>query len=438
MSSTVPRAQPLPRMLAADEVIPTIQRIIASRTAVYNLVSRNVTPEAATFGNVIQPLLEEEDLNQGTEAVIDMYRYAGPDQETRDAAEEATRLMSEFTAQLTLRNDLFLLVKAAADKGDYPNEECAKAVRDMLRRFTNVGHGKLSSDQVEKLLDVRKEIDRLCQEFNRNLRENKDGAWFTLTELDGLPAQEIQLLTTKSKRQDQAWIEYGKRADRLLVLRHARNPATRKKLFLGNENKLPENVALFKKIVRLRHENAHLLGFKSHAEFKLQERIATSTEWVDDMLHRMREQLLPVGQRVMDQLKALKRELVTNDQPGDDEILPWDFHYYMRLFEDKKRVDQELVSRYFPLQHTILRMLGLFGSFLQLRFVPLEPGELTGRVWHEDVEAWSVWDERTEHTGEFVGYLFSDVLYRDGKYKGNQNVNLQAVSISILALQKGD
>ncbi|KAG8160702.1 hypothetical protein KVR01_008966 [Diaporthe batatas] len=423
---TKTRAQPLPRMLAADEVIPTIQRIIAIRTAAYNSVSLNVTTETATFENVIQPLLEDEDINQGTEAVIDMYRYAGPDQESRDAAEEATRLMSECNAQLKLRSDLFLLVKAVADRDDYPNEECAKAVRDMLRGFTNVGHGKLTPDKIQKLLDVRKEIDRLCQDFNRNLREHTEGAWFTLTELEGLPAQEIQHLTAKSKRQDQVYIDYGKRADRLLVLRHARNPATRKKLYLGNEKKLPENISIFKRVVLLRHETAHLLGFKSHAEFKLQERIATSTEWVYDMLQRMRDQLLPVGQRALEQLKALKRELVTSTQAGDDEIFPWDFHYYMRLLEDEKRVDQELISQYFPLRNTVLRMLGLFGSFLQLRFVPIVPEELTGRVWHEDVEAWSVWDDRTEHTSEFVGYLFSDILYRDGKYKGNQNVNLQA------------
>jgi metallopeptidase MepB len=413
-------------MLAANEVIPTIQRIIADREAVRNLVASKVTPETATFADVIQPWLEEEDLNQGTEAVIDMYRFAGPDQESVNAAEEAKRLMSECTARLALRHDLFLLVKAVADKDDCPNEECRKAVRDILREYTNVGHGKLSSDQIEMLLDSRKEIGQLCQDFNRNLRENTEGAWFTPRELEGMSMQEIQRLTDNGK----VYVDFGKRADRLVVLRHAHSPATRKKLYLGNEQKLSENVALFKTVALLHDDNAHLLGYKSHAEFKLQARIATSTEWVDGMLNRMREQLLPIGQGVMEQLKAIKRKhLATDPQSGDDEIFPWDFHYYMRLLEEDKRVDQELVSEYFPLRNTVLRMLGLFASFLQLRFLPMAPGELTGRTWHEDVEAWSVWDDRTEHKGEFIGYLFSDILYRNGKYKGNQNVNLQAVSI---------
>jgi hypothetical protein len=85
-------------MLAADEVIPTMQRIIADRKAVHDLTSRNVTHETATFADVIQPWLEEENLTQGTEAVIDIYRYAGRDQVSRDASEEGARLMSECTA----------------------------------------------------------------------------------------------------------------------------------------------------------------------------------------------------------------------------------------------------------------------------------------------------------------------------------------------------
>lgn len=414
-------------MLAADEVVPTIQRIITEREAVRDMVARNVTPETATFANVIQPWLEEEDRNQGVEAVVDMYRYGSPCQESRDAAEQATKLMSECTARLVLRKDLFRLVKAVADKDDAPDEESRKALRDILREYTNVGHGILSPEQIESLLDARKEIDRLCQKFNANIRDNAEGEWFTTAELEGVPSTEIQRFTPDGK--NEAYIDFGKRADRLVVLRHANNSATRKKLYLSNEHKLSENVALFKRVVCLRHENAQLLGFKNHFEFSLQRRIAPSVAWVDDMLKQMRRQLLPLGRGVMKQLEAIKRRhLLGGAGQGSDEILPWDFHYYMRMLEEERQVDQDLVSEYFPLHSTILGMLRLFGSFLQLRFMPLAPEQLLGHTWHADVEAWSVWDERRDHKGEFIGYLLSDVLHRAGKYKGNQNVNLQAVS----------
>ncbi|KAL0939540.1 peptidase family M3 [Colletotrichum truncatum] len=70
-------------------------------------------------------------------------------------------------------------------------------------------------------------------------------------------------------------------------------------------------------------------------------------------------------------------------------------------------------------------MLGLFNEFLGLEFVPVPPQDLEGKLWAPDVEAWGVWEGRGERKGEFVGYLYTDVLWREGKYRGNCNVNLQ-------------
>ena len=75
-----------------------------------------------------------------------------------------------------------------------------------------------------------------------------------------------------------------------------------------------------------------------------------------------------------------------------------------------------------------MSMLEVFASCLQLQFIPLGPETLAGSTWHEDVEAWSVWDLREKTRGEFVGYLYADILQRPGKYKGSQNVNLECVS----------
>lgn len=421
MASQAPN--PLSRLLTADEMVQAARRVIADRKAVRDSCARKVTPETATFANVIQPWLEEENLNQGVEAVIEMFRYAGSTKEIRDAAEEATSLLSNSLGQFALRHDLFVLVKTVSEKNDMPNEECRTAVQDILQQFNNVGHGKLRPDEMEKLLDARNQIAQLCQDFNRNLREKSKTLELSPQELNGIPEHEIQRFQRAEKGEDLV-IDLGSRADRLVILRHAHNAVVRKKLFIENEQKLYENTTLFKKVVILRDQNARLLGFRSHAEFKLQDRIATSLHSVQVMLESLRKQVLPLGQGLIQQMKSLKRDhLAPSQQSDDEEILPWDFFYYLRLLEESKKVDQEAISEFFPLQNTIQKMLGLFASFLKLRFQRLSSEELVGKLWHEDVEAWSVWDDKNE----FVGHLFSDVLYRDGKYKGNQNVNLQAV-----------
>lgn len=104
--------------------------------------------------------------------MIDIYRSASPDQESRDAAEGATRFLSECIARLALGQGFFLLIKAVADKDECPNDGGCKAARDILHEYTGIGHGKLRSDQIETLLDSRKDISQLCQDFHRKLDED--------------------------------------------------------------------------------------------------------------------------------------------------------------------------------------------------------------------------------------------------------------------------
>ncbi|KAK7726088.1 hypothetical protein SLS53_009541, partial [Cytospora paraplurivora] len=421
--------QPLPRMLAANEIVPTMERIIANRKAVHEAVANTVMPETASFQNVIRPWLEAEDRDAGIWQVIDMYRYAAPDQATRDAAEEATRLMSERGFDHVLRRDLYLLVKGASERDDAPDEESKKAVSRLLREFEDVGHGKLSPEQRKKYLETRKEIDRLCQMFNQNLREKTEGIWFKPEELSGVAPSELEgfEVGTEPHNLGKVFIDFSKRADRNLVSRYADNPETRERLHINNENKLAENVPLFRDIVILRDQNARLLGYKSHAEKRLQDRVAPSVQWVEEVLKQLRGELLPKGKEELDLLRAKKREH-TGGAVVTDEIMPWDFNYYKRLVEEQQQIDQDKVSEYFPLHTTVAAMLRLFASFFQLQFEPIDLADLERFTWHKDVEAWSVWDNRENQKGAFVGYLYSDILYRQGKYKGNQNVNLQPVS----------
>ena len=75
-------------------------------------------------------------------------------------------------------------------------------------------------------------------------------------------------------------------------------------------------------------------------------------------------------------------------------------------------------------------MLDIFADCLQLRFEPIPREDLNALIWHEDVEGWVVSNERLESKGNFMGFLFTDLLGRPNTYKGNQSVNLQPVSFA--------
>lgn len=91
-------------------------------------------------------------------------------------------------------------------------------------------------------------------------------------------------------------------------------------------------------------------------------------------------------------------------------------------------VDQDLLSEFFPLDHVMNAMLGLFTSFLGLRFDRVSGSDLDPAVkWHEDVEIYAVWDcpAEREEEADFVGYLYLDLLFRNHKYCNGQTVNLE-------------
>jgi metallopeptidase MepB len=431
MAHVLPSQMP-PRIFSAEEVIPVTKTILRERCTVRNTVSQTVTLSTACFENVIKPLIDVDNRTQGELGVIAMLRYASPEQAAREASEEAVRLIGRSESEFTSREDLYLIIKAVKDKAEKLDFEAAKYLDSTFKDFTRCGHGILDRDQIKYYLDKRNEIDSLRRKFTQNVRDEDGGLWFSLEELDGVSEQDLsRFIEVKEPNKEGMRFVRFRRAEVDAVMRYARNPATRKKMYVADASKLTQNIDLFKEVLVQRDGNARLLGYASHAAFRLEKRVAKSPDWVDNFLDGLEEVLIPQGKREMQALLERKRiYLIGNtDYPQEyhTSMPPWDYRYYNRLALENLHVEHEKISEYFPMRNTVSAMLELFTSYLQLRFVPLPPELMVGSKWHEDVEAWSVWDEREESKGAFVGYLYADLLWRPNKYQGSQNVNLQCV-----------
>lgn len=208
-------------------------------------------------------------------------------------------------------------------------------------------------------------------------------------------------------------------------------------MFIANENKCNSNVEIFKETIVLRDEAARLLGYNSHAEFRLEDKMAKTPKTVNDFLGDLRTKLAPGGQKELKALLDLKKADL-KDSPytsyEDGKYYLWDHRYYDRVMLERDfSLDQEKIAEYFPLDSTILGMLGIFEELFGMVFVKLEGADRdavspTGKgndiVWHEDVQVFSVWDDEGEGSG-FVGYLYLDLFPREGKYGHAANFNLQ-------------
>ncbi|KPM38153.1 hypothetical protein AK830_g8410 [Neonectria ditissima] len=422
--------QPLPRLIPAGEVIINAKRILGEFREVRDSLVRNVDPSTACFENVVKPLVDVENRTQGDLQVMAMLRYASPDKALREASDEAVRLMSECDAEFTASRNLYTLIKAVKDKGEPLDFEASKYLDKLIKDFSRCGHGALDEGQIRCYLDRRNEIDNLRRQYNRNVREENGGIWCSLEALDGLSAQDISRFEEGTNHDQEGMrLVRHRRVNFESIMKYARNPLTRKRMYLSDACKLSENLDLFREVTMKRDENARLLGYSSHASFRLENRVAKTTDWVIDFLSQLADVLLPQGKKEMQSLLEVKKKYLAENfeypQDHPDTMPPWDYAFYSRIALEAFQVDHVKISEYFPLTYTASAMLDLFSSYIRIQFVPVPSEDLDGSRWHEDVEAWGVWDMREATKGEFVGYLYMDLLWRPNKYPGAQNVNLQ-------------
>lgn len=431
MSQTIP--QGLPRIPSAPEILATMREVMEQQRAVRNAIVRDVTTSTACFENAIRPIIDVENRTQGKIAVIAMLRYASPDETARKASDAAIGLMSEAEAEFTTRPELFAMIKAVSEKGEQLDPESAKYLEEMTRDFVRCGHGHLNQDQISLYLENRNKIDALRRTYNSNIRNDDDGLWLSLHELQGVPEQDLmRLLEDRPKDendqpgQDGQWgFARFNGSGVKAILQYATRSDTRKKMYVANEKRLAINVPIFKEIIVLRDQNARLLGYGSHAEFRLENRIAKSPEWVESLLDELEEVLLPQGQRAMEPLLLKRQNLDPIGASETASMPPWDFDYYSRICLADLQIDQSVIKEYFPLDHVITAMLRLFEDTLQLDFRKVDDEELSASTWHADVTAYSVWDKRNQSQQKFIGFLYLDLFARLNKHRGSQNVNLQ-------------
>lgn len=435
---TIPKemSQHLPLLPNLADITNTAQRHVAEHRIVIDTIMSEVTIVTARFSNVMAPIAELENKQSGEKATIAALRFAAMEKAMQHAVEEAEKIWLDYNAEVDKNTTLFNLLWAVKSKNEQLDHESQRLLDRFLMRYTDCGHGSLDNDGIQEWHSTNQEIEALCTQFNRNVREfdgNSCGVFFTDDELEGIPQYELedyQIGLDGKRRIPLRWGLY------VSVLRFARNSETRKRFQLAWGQRLPENIHLFKRIALLRHKNARLRGYKSHAASRLPYRMAVSTEWVDSLLEELSVVMIAEGKKRFELIERTKiRNNATNDITESNNMGSWDVAYYNRILnEESASVNQEKIMEYFPFHHTFNTLLELFATYLQLRFEKLPAEQLDGHIWCPDVEVWRLWDERPETKGMPIGYLYADLLGRPHKYKGNQAVNLQPVWLPTLLL----
>ncbi|KAF1843575.1 thimet oligopeptidase [Cucurbitaria berberidis CBS 394.84] len=428
-----------PRFTATKQsLIEDTKRLIDRSRSVQDAVARDVQLDSATFANAVLPIARDDNKMAIESHIIGFYNAVSTSKELRDASSEAEQLLDDFGIESSMREDVFKLVDAALKKKEQLDPESQRLLEKDHKSFIRNGLSLPVGPKRDRFKEIKQRLSQISIAFQKNLNEENGGLWFTPEELDGVPDDTISTLKKgQGDNEGKLWLTF-KYPDLFPTLKYATNAETRKKVFIENENKCNDNVALFREAILLRDEAARILGYKNHAQFRIEDKMAKTTETVDDFLADLRERLAPGGKKEIEKLMEFKKQ-DTKERgltgPLAEKYYLWDHRYYDRLMLEKDyQLDHQVIAEYFPLQTTIQGMLKIFEELFGLVFVEIvgeeeraalaEGGKGSDIVWHQDVQIFSVWDDEGEGAG-FVGYLYLDLFPRDGKYGHAANFNLQ-------------
>ncbi|KAH3809168.1 thimet oligopeptidase-like isoform X2 [Dreissena polymorpha] len=384
------------------------EELIQKSKHIYDSIGK-VTSDEASFETVIKPLMAVDREYAVERNNIDFVQHVFEDKTLRDASSAADKRLSEFDVEISMRQDVFQSIVDFEKKGlDGLTAEQKRYVERQIKIGKRNGL-HLSKEVQDKIKEIQKKMSGLSIDFNKNLNEENTVLEFTVEELAGLPDNFIKGLDKTEEGKCKLTLKYP---HYFPSMKKCMNPQTRERLENAfNSRCIVENTKILEELVQLRHEKAQILGYKTHAEFVLDMRMAKTPEAVEKFLTELAVKLEPLKQAdLANFLKYKQEECEKHGYTFDGKVNMWDYRYYMTVVEEQQyAVDQNVLKEYFPMNVVTKGLLDIYQELLSLDFEQVEGAE----VWHKDVSMYSVKDKATK---ALMGYFYLDLFPREGKY----------------------
>lgn len=411
MSANCTAIKQLDFSIKAEDVVPRIEAAIANANQVLDKIG-SLLDEECTVENVIEAMSRQESEFRIATAAIGFLKHSSADKELRDASTKAEQLTDDYGIEKATREDLFRATKALIKNlGDQINDlepETKRFIDKLMLGFKHAGLD-LPADKRIELKELMKKLADLENTFSKNIAEYDAKILFTVQDLEGCTEDFLETLPKETVDGAEYYVATTKYPDVSGISRYAKNPATRERIDIAFNRRAFTNEPVLEEAVRIRAQCAQLLGYATHADLVLEDRLAKNRENVLRFEKELQDRLKPLGENDLALLKAIKAEDL--GVPVEEVVFySWDNAYYSRLLMERDySVDENKVKEYFEASFVVPEMLRIYEQVLGLKFTPTK--ELS--VWHEDAMAFQVNDAVS---GDLVGFFYLDLHPRDGKY----------------------
>ncbi len=337
--------------------------------------------------------------------------------ELRASYNENLPKVTEFWTELGQNLKLFEKYKALQASTEYTALSLArKRIIDNAVRDFRLGGAELADTQKVRFAEIQEQLAALSTRFSENVLDATNAYELIIDDearLAGLPEDVKQAARASAEREGKAGWRFSLHFPSYFpVLQYAHDRALRETLYRANATKASElgaqanwdNTQLIVDILKLRNEEAQLLGYANFAEVSLVPKMATSPAQVIQFLNDLAKQARPFAENDLAELRAFaKAEL------GIDQLQAWDMTYASEKLREKRYAfSEQEVKRYFP-EHRVVD--GLFRLIQRMFGVDIKAD--TSPLWHPHVTFY-----RIEKKGQLVGQFYLDLYARNGKRGG--------------------
>ena len=371
-----------------------------------------------TWDALAEPLEDATESLGRSWSVISHLNSVADTPELRAAYGEMLPQVTAFFSSLSQNLALYDKFKVIQSSSEFSKLGMAqkKVIENALRDF-RLGGAELTDAQKPRFAQIQDEQAILGKAFSDHVLDATDGFVHLIAdeaELAGLPEDAIAAAADTAKQKNlEGWAFTLHFPSYYPVMQYSENRALRQLMYQAYVTRASELAPQFTNgklewdntenmlaQLRLRDEEARMLGFANYAALSIAPKMANTVSEVDQFLGDIAKKSKPFAQQDWDELQAF----------ANTELQPWDIPYYSeKLKQARYSFSENELKQYFPLPKVLE---GLFGVIQTLFGVKIHQADLP--TWHADVQSFSVSNE----DGQIVAYFYLDPYARPGKRGG--------------------
>lgn len=397
-----------------EHISPAVDSLLAEgRGLVEQLATATETP---TWENFALKLEDHSEKLGRTWSQVGHMNAVVNSPELREAYNANLAKLTDFYSDLSQDERLYTKYKAIQASPTFGKLSSTqqKIINNEVRDF-KLGGAELPTKEKARFKTISEELSKLGSKFEENIMDNtNDFAHYVenVDELAGIPQDAIEAAASAAKEAGKTGYKFSLHFPSYMpVLQYANNRELREILYRAYATRASEfgktewdNTKLISDILKLKQEEAKMLGFKNYAELSLATKMADTPAQVTEFLDTLAKRAKPYAERDMQELSDYAKKLGINDMQA------WDVAYVSeKLREEKYAFSDQEVKQYFPEDKVLA---GLFKVTETIFGVQVRKADAP--LWHQDAAFYEINDSNQKP----IAYFYLDLYARNNKRGG--------------------